>query len=254
MAGATTPKLATLVIPTGYEQMAAKAAAKRKLADELMKQGLAPDNNMTNWAQVLGKWAQTWAGKSMEGDASKMDADVQSQLTGAYNQHLGELSAALADPNADVFAAMEKYGGDPLIANSPQMEALKSAYQKALSGEGRWKPGGTGAEDANRAVILEPDGNGGFTAKANPVWIAAHAAGQGLPTTGYQTSMPWGQKPPGNPGPAVDPQTLLSQARAVGQGGVDPSTIGARKPDGYSNGKPVWKMPDGQFYDNPEGR
>lgn len=234
-----------ITIPTGYEQLQRAAASKRKLAETMLSQGLAPDNNMQSWAQVLGHWAQTWAGKSMQKDADKMDTDVASKVLQDYQTKRQALQAAVAG-GATPQQITEQFGNEPLLAEDlkPYSEAFASGLKQ--NGEltnfgGRMvRKGdvvGQYANDPNKMVFVNPDGS----TQLNPVAVTAAGISSGnlTPTGGYQTTgqMPGmgrlvgamgGQPPAQQPGPQQGPLTaeqggslLQEAARASGISGAD---------------------------------
>ena len=187
-----------IAIPTGYEQLQLAAASKRKLAETMLAQGLAPDNNMQSWAQVLGHWAQTWAGKSMQKDADKMDADVASRVMADYQTKRQALQAAVAG-GATPQQITEQFGSEPLLAEDikPYTEAfaagLKQNGELTNFGGRMVRKGdvvGQYANDPNKMVFANPDG----TTQLNPVAVTAAGISSGnlTPTGGYQTT---GQMP-----------------------------------------------------------
>jgi hypothetical protein len=71
----------TPYIPTGYEGLQSSVQRKRRIGEALMAQGLkGPGDNVRSWAQVLGSLAQTWAGKSIQKDADKEEAETQQKM------------------------------------------------------------------------------------------------------------------------------------------------------------------------------
>lgn len=193
----------TLSIPTGFETQQQQIASKRKIADAMLAQGLAPDDNMTNWAQVFGHWAQAWAGKSMQRDTDKATGDLNSQILEAYT---GKRAAFNEDAKTMTPGQLrEKYGNDPFLTEDlkPYDEAFTSGLknkQELVKDGSVWRmkgdiqSGQAVTPDYNDAVI--PDGNGNLT--VNPVKVTASVAAQGLPINGYPMSMPMPK--PGVPG------------------------------------------------------
>lgn len=174
----------TITIGTGYEQAQRKAASRRKLAEAMLSQGLEDNPNMTSWAQVLGKAAQAWAGKSMQRQADTMEADVATKIREDYNtRRQGFLADAQALKPEEVVA---KYGNDPLLADEvdPYRKALATALaqreQLTKFGGQMVRQGdvmGRYENDPNESVFVNPDG----TMSINPVKIAASVASQGEP-------------------------------------------------------------------------
>ena len=163
---APTANLAKITIPTGYEQQQLASASKRKLAEAMLSQGIAPDDHMVSWAQVLGHLAQTWAGKSMQHDADKMDGDIRSTILKDYQT---KRSAFLQDSQTmapkDLVA---KYGNEPLLQEDlkPYAEAFGSNLKNAgeytnFGGQRMTNAQAAGAgydNDPNKPVQVGPDG------------------------------------------------------------------------------------------------
>jgi len=229
-----------VTLPTGYENLQKSAASKRKLAEAMLARGMEGVPNPVNWAQVLGQWAQSWAGKSMIKDADKMDADVSQQMLEAYNT---KRSSLLAD--AQTMTPQEvvaKYGNDPLLQDDvkPYREAvaakLKTDQEGFMGPDGIWhvkgnmKPG-TYLPKLDDSIVLGPDGK----PKLNGMAIAAAMAKQGLGSNGVPVEYPDGtfQGSVGAPSP------------------LGPSA--GRPPSGMVGGKPYWII-NGVPYDNAEGK
>lgn len=262
-----TANLAKITIPTGYEQQQLAAASKRKLADAMLQQGLAPDPNMVSWTQMLGHLAQAWAGKSMQNDADKLDADVRSKILSDYN---ARRTGFLADSRTmDPQQLVEKYGNDPMLQNDlkPYEDAfaagLKQNNELTSFGGRMVRKGdvvGQYANDPNKMIFVEPDGQ----TRLNPVAVTAAAVSSGniVPTKGYAYE---GRMPGANPN-LVDTTGLNDNERAImlqelaRRKGLSAEARAYQQtnplnppPSGVVNGKPYWEI-QGKFYDNPEGK
>lgn len=175
-----TVNLSKITIPTGYEDLQRQAAQKRRLADVMLSQGLAPENNMRSWAQVLGKLGQTWAGKSLGNEATALEKDMQTRLREDYSNAFSELSA---DVNAQMSPQqiIQKHATNPLLADAlkPYQDAMARALTERedlinFGGRVGVRQGdvmGMADNDPNKMVFQ--DANGALT--INPV--AATAAG-----------------------------------------------------------------------------
>lgn len=222
-----TANLAKISIPTGYEQQQLTAASKRKLADAMLERGLAPDPNMVSWAQVLGHMAQAWAGKSMQKDADKMDADVRSQILGDYNN---KRAAFLADSQTlSPQQLVEKYGNEPLLQND--LKPYADAFASGLKDQGeltnfggrmvrKGDAVGQYANDPNKMVFVGPNGQ----TSLNPVAVTAAGISSGnlTPTGGYQTTgqMPGAQRLMGAMSGQSQPQAQQTAPMTNDQGGA----------------------------------
>lgn len=225
-----------VTLPTGYEQAQKAAASKRKLAEMMLERGLAGPSNPTSWAQVLGQFAQAWAGKSMQKKADRMDAEVSQQMLEAYKTKRAAMQA-----DAQTMTPQElvnKYGNDPLLQDDvkPYQEAvtakLKSDQEGFVGPDGIWhvkgnmKPG-TYMPKLDDSIVLGLDGK----PHLNGMAIAAAMAKQGLGSNGVPVEYPQG--------------TFSGQSSS-------PSPLGP-SPSGTVGGKPYWII-TGKAYDNPEGK
>lgn len=185
----------TLVIPTNYTIPQQKLASRRKLAEAMLGQGLSPDNSMNSWAQVLGKLAQTWAGKSMQTGADKAEGELNQQILDDYNS---QRTSFLQDAGTmDAAGLVGKYGNNPMLEAEvkPYAEAMAAQLkqnQELIQNGGVWArkgditPGSAVAADPNDSVI--PDGKGGFM--VNPLKVTSSAIGAGtIVPENYPTQM-----------------------------------------------------------------
>lgn len=269
-------KTTPLMIPTGYEGLQQTAAQKRKLADAMLASGMqGPGPNATSWTQLLGSLAQTWAGKSMQNDATKLDAELADKIRSDYSQRLAGFNADAK--TLDEGQMVEKYQGDSLLADA--LDPYKDAFAARLKDRGEivkdgmyWKrkgdikPGDLQANDMNSPVIYGPDGK----AVLNPLKITASVASQGFPVTNPVTSMADPRVSGGASGQADPLQGLTPEERDIlmkelqrRAGGGAPETnapmapslpVMTKPPHAVTpDGKPVWII-NGKYYDNPEGK
>lgn len=226
----------TLVIPNNYTSQQADIARRKKLADAMLQQGLATDPNMRSWAQVLGKLAQTWVGKSMDKDADKSEAALNATILQDYGNRRTafQTDAQTMTPQQLV----EKYGNDPMLANElkPYQEAfgtgLKQGQELTQFGGRMVRKGdvvGQYDNDPNKMVFVGPDGQ----TSLNPVAVTAAGISSGnlTPTGGYQTTgqMPGvgrligamgGQPPAQQPGPMTVDQGAAALSQAAQAHGI----------------------------------
>lgn len=225
-----------VVIPTGYEQFQRAAEEKRQIAKAMLAQGMQPLNNPTSWAQVLGQWAQSFAGNRMLRQADSMDDKTNALISGDYTRRTGELNQDAANLTPEQF--VPKYASDPMLREHPLVKAMIDVYtanqKKRFEPEDKPKPGD----------LVIPDGHGGM--KWNGVAIGARRAAGGFDSSGW---------PQSQAAPELTPEALMAGARMAGQGTAPPAAIGTtRPPDGKSaDGRDVWLI-NGQYYDNPEGK
>lgn len=251
----------TLIIPTGFEKQQNAAALKHKLAETMLKQGLQSRNDYTSWAQVLGQLSQAWAGKSLEGEAGKADADTNAAILQAYQAKRQAFQDAV-NKGLDPKTVVQQFGGDAMLADDvkPYVAAMSAGLSRQAENYAG-KP-----FDPNSAVI--EDGQGGFA--VNPLKVTATRAGGGFDTTGFPTRMAMpGQGAPPPAMSSADPRERLAAAMA---NGTVPPPADTSIPNGNpldpnlgqspttpppthmtKDGRPAWYI-NGQFYDNPEGR
>lgn len=249
----------TLVIPTGFESQQREIERKRAIAKAILEQGMATDTSMTSPLQVLGKFAQTWAGSSMGRDAEKKATGLDQEILTSY---LGKQTEFQNDvktmPPEQIVAKWQK---DPMMSEQikPFVETMTAKMKQdqtlvrngpqwsRMGGlEGTMIPSGPGDD-----IIVE---NG--QAKINPLKLTRDMAAQGFPMGGTDptaiqnpvTSMPWpmaggGQGQGQPPAPMAPPR---------GPG----ATEGMGSPQGnvkIIGGQPYYNI-NGKWYDNPEGR
>lgn len=116
----------TLVIPTGYEPQQRKIASQRRLADIMLEKGLTPQANMSDWTQVLGQLAQTWAGKHLTSKADKSESGLEGQIAAQRAEAVRNFFTKANTPNADLGQLYEEYSANPLLQDvaKPYMEAF----------------------------------------------------------------------------------------------------------------------------------
>jgi hypothetical protein len=248
----------TLIIPTGFEKQQNAAALKHKLAATMLEQGLKSRNDYTSWAQVLGQLAQAWAGKSLETEAGKADADTNAAIQSAYQARRQAFQNDTKGLNPQ--AIVEKYGADPMLVED--VKPFLAAFQSGLTRQAENYAGKP--VDPNALII--PTGNGGFT--RNDAAVGARRAAAGFDSSGY----PLDFQLPGMGGPqqaqASTPEQRLAQAMANGTvpppadtsipsgNPLDPNLAKPQSPPPThmtKDGRPAWFI-NGQYYDNPEGR
>lgn len=181
----------TLVLPTGYERQAATIAMKRKLAEAMLKQGINPERMPVHWAQVLGQWAQAWAGKSMDKEAARMEDDLSDQKLRDYQQVMGQFEEDAKTLSPEQMVG--KYRSNPWTQDA--LKPFSDAYGKGIEKKEEIKT----FNPSNR-VIFDPSTN---SFVVNPLWVAGNAASQGLPTEGYATSLPATGLPGQQPQPTM---------------------------------------------------
>lgn len=221
-----------LMMPTGYEQQQKAAESKRRLAKLMLEKGLSPERNMQSWTQVLGHLAETWAGKSMDKKADKMDAEVASQMSKDFAAKVAGFSADRGTLSPEQM--VDKYSFDPMMSEQtkPYVEALTARLKNGAEGivfgdqyrlKSGLKDGEFKANDPNDAVLRGP----GNTFVTNNARMTAALGAQGFMDSNGQRpqySMPdpmaGGQAPtaPGMQAPAGAPP-------APTEGGMDLSLL-----------------------------
>lgn len=277
-----------LQIPTGYEELQRKAAAKRKIAAALLARGMTGDNQMTSWAQPLAQMAQAFAGKRLDKKADKLDAEYTTQMREAYTSGLDRLHAAKAGgmSNEEI---VKTFSAEPLLQDAikPYQDAMAAALKErenivdigGSQGYGRvgdWM-GKPKPNDPNSAVVYDDKGNWMVNPVRRQAALEAQGyspGGAGFPSVGAMPD-PAMAPPPGGPAPGGDglDLSLLNQEergilqneleRRAGGGqsqfNPDPNTpmgnplTALPAPAGVVNGKPYWII-NGVPYDNPEGK
>lgn len=157
-----TPLLAnrgqTPYIPTGYEGLEQSVQRKRKIADALMAQGLqGPGAGARSWAQLLGSLAQTWAGKSIQKDADKEQADIDAKRQAAVQEANAAFEADMAAGLAPT-EMVRKYGSNPWTKD--RIKPFEDAMSKGLENQ---------QEYGDLTEVLGPDGK--------PVTVQINKAG-----------------------------------------------------------------------------
>jgi hypothetical protein len=209
-------QMAKINIPTGYETEQQSIAQKRRLAERMLSLGLAPESNMTSWAQVLGHLAQTWVGHKAERKADKMEVDLSGRVQEDYTNRRAAFfeDAKTMTPQQ----LTEKYGPDPMLQNEvkPYQEAYGAALkdrQKLTKFNGTIMPQGDAVgkyeNDPNKPVLRNADGS--FSMNAPYIYAQGMSNGsidssplmQTLPNMQVTDRMPGSELPPLNPqGPA----------------------------------------------------
>lgn len=255
MAAATpTINLPKIYLPTGFERQQAQAAAKQKLADAMMGQGLAPDNNMVSPLQLLGHLAQTWAGKSLGRDALEGQIKTGEDMRAAYTGVQGDFDKDVAS-GMGVEELFTKYRSNPMMGETlkPYIEAFTANLKRK---------GELAQPDMNKQVIQGPDGQW----HVNPLRVAADRAGAGFGIEGYPQSLPTPDRSGlvgammGGQGQELPPVPSAMPVPPQGSNSIpygnplDPN-IGKIPPPTHmtTDGRPAWFI-NGQYYDNPEGR
>lgn len=183
---ATQVKTPQIYLPTGYEGLQHKAAAKRRLAEAMQQSGMQMAANPMHIAQVLGSLAQQWVGRDAEKQADKFDLEAGQRMGQDYRTRFGEFQtdAKVLSPAQMV----EKYGADPLMADqlkpySSTMEAgMKEEQQLGFHDGINWGRKGQVAlgsmkpNDPNDKVIRGPNREW----MINPTAVTAAIAAQGL--------------------------------------------------------------------------
>lgn len=118
------------LIPTGYEMLDEQVQQKRALAEAMLAQGMTARQDYRSPFQVLGQLAQAWAGKSMQNDANRMQAE-------ALQKRLADFAAARQSLSADLQSGATpeqiytKYGTNPLLADA--IKPIVDAYGEGLA-------------------------------------------------------------------------------------------------------------------------
>ena len=165
-----TPLLAnrgqTPYIPTGYEGLEQSVQRKRKIADALMAQGLqGPGAGARSWAQLLGSLAQTWAGKSIQKDADKEQADIDAKRQAAVQEANAAFEADMAAGLAPT-EMVRKYGSNPWTKD--RIKPFEDAMSKGLENQ---------QEYGAPTEMLGPDGKTFVTAQVNKAGDIRQAPG-----------------------------------------------------------------------------
>ena len=265
-------------MPTGFESQQSRIAAKQKLAQMMLERGLREDP-MVSPVQVLGRMAQTWAGKSGEDDAAKMQDRLATDVMAARQARRAALfSDAKTLPLSEV---AQKYGADPLLAEDvkPWMEAYQTSLkndQGYVAGDpfhrrhgdipqGQYMP----PDPTKSDLVLDP-ATGRLV--PNGLLIGAKVASQGLPVAvpganGQPQSLYPQSAPaptmPGQAAPGQDISLLNPEERRIlveelqRRRGLPTEALGAQAPNsatpppsGLVDGKPYW-IRNGKVYDNP---
>lgn len=175
-------------LPTGFEQQQQQALMKQKLAEAMLSQGLTTHDDYHSWLQPIAQMFQTWAGKSMQKDATKATGALLEQQRQQYNQHYDALASDAAGgmSSADIVA---KYGKDPLLAEAlkPYIAGLTKRQESnnTLTTDGPFhvygsdiKSGQLIAANPNKDKLM-PGADGQM--HINWPLISADVAAQGLP-------------------------------------------------------------------------
>jgi hypothetical protein len=200
-------QLPNLRMPSGYESEQRKIEAKRRIAQAMLAQGIAPDR-VSSWTQVLAKLAQTWVGKSEDKKATRMEGEMYDRMQGDLSGNLEELERMknAGATNQDIVA---RFRGNPMMADYIKMHedaiasGLKNQEDLVDSGGplGYVRKGDYVGKpmpaDPNKPVWINPETN---QIEVNPVRATAAQAAQGLvsPRPGDEAgmitpvySMPW---------------------------------------------------------------
>jgi hypothetical protein len=127
----------TPYIPTGYEGLQQGVARKRKIADALMQQGLeGPGSGARSWAQLLGSMAQAWAGKSIQKDADKAEAEVNQKIQAAMLDARQKFDAArtAGTSQEDLYGLARS---SPFLSDEASM--LGDVIEAKLKGGNEWE-------------------------------------------------------------------------------------------------------------------
>jgi len=220
---APTADLAKITIPTGYEADQAKIATRQALAKTMLEQGLSQEP-MVSPLQVLGHWAQTWAGKSLQDDSVKDQTNLNYRVRDQQNAEIDQLN----DPNIPLDQKVIWALKHPLVgeAAKPFIEAFTSRLKNRegyVAGDpyhrthgqipsGQYVPPNPATSD----LVLSQDGN---YLVPNYLLIGAKAASQGLPVA--------------VPGPEGQSQDLYPRSMPVPQ---MPGTAGLASAMGQARG------------------
>lgn len=214
-----------LVIPTQYAPQQQSIAQKRKLAEAMLGQGLANDPNMNNWAQVLGKLAQTWAGKSMDTDATKAEGVLNQTIFDDYQRRRGNFNTQTAGMSPQ--QVVQTFGSDPMLVEDvkPYRDAMARALTERedlrdFGGRVGVRTGdvmGRFNNDPNKDIIMGPDGQ----MMINPVKATSNALSSGslvlegppvttapIPGTERLVGAMMGQQPVQQPSSMAEPLTF----------------------------------------------
>lgn len=186
MAARTAMQMPKLNMPTGYESEQRKIEAKRRIAQAMLAQGIAPDK-ISHWSQVLAKLAQTWVGKSEDKKATRMEGEMYERMSGDYSGKISKYQEMVARGASNREIA-DAFLNDPMMADiiKPHTEAYASGLKNA---EDLFDSGGAQGfqrkgdyvgrptpVDPNKPVMLGPNNE----MMVNPVRATAAMAAQGL--------------------------------------------------------------------------
>lgn len=153
-------------VPTGYESLGAAIQQKQAIAKALLEQGLSQDRQMRSPFELLGHLAQTWAGKSMQKEATKEQTELDAKRAADYQTIAASVQEALAR-GATPEQIATQYGSDPRTANMPIVKAMLDAYGQSMKNR---------TEVGAPMEMTGPDGK--------PITGAFDKAGGWHPTTG----------------------------------------------------------------------
>ena len=230
----------TLVIPTGYEPQQRKIASQRKLADIMAELGLSPQANMTDWTQVLGKLAQTWAGKRLTSKADKAESALDGQISADRAEAVRGFMLRAQAPNANLGELYQEAINNPILSDvaKPWVDAFA---KRTAAKENRMEFGGK--------FVREGDIPDGAINPGKPTDLV-----RANPDGSLMTNMP-----------AVNAQRIVGGYGELpipeGMGGVPGAGMPTGRPDLLSNipqpktinGTVYWEI-NGKLYDNPEGK
>jgi hypothetical protein len=119
-------------IPTGYEVQSAELQRRRALADAMLQAGLQNNTRMVSPFQLLGRLAQVYAGKSMEGDVAKQQQQLIGQQQADYKSHVDNFLNQLngLQPGQDNTQVLASAASDPYLRSNPLVDAMIKAQQK----------------------------------------------------------------------------------------------------------------------------
>jgi len=256
--------------PTGFEAQTAEALMRQKLAETMLGQALTQHDDYKSWLQPVAQIFQAWAGKSMEKDATKQQADILAQQTAAYRDSQAELAKDLQGGMSST-ELWSKYGSNPLLEED--LKPVVAGITRQQQQNNTWMMDGpyhVRGSDLQSGQMKAPDyqsdtlvpDEAGQNLVLNGPAIAGKVAAQGLPladekgTPLYQTSRPL---------PSYDSIRQAMQSQLAPQGSqqiLEGARQEGRAIRGATTAAPIYDHATGRTYyningrifDNPEGK
>lgn len=158
----------TLVIPTGYEPQQRKIASQRKLADIMLEKGLTSQANMSDWTQVLGQLAQSWAGRHITSKADKAESGLDGQIAGDYSSAIKKFQTMSGAPNADLGQIVEAVNANPSMLGAVGKPWVDAFAKRTSDQENRMMFGGKFMREGDIAPNAVDPGKPTDLIRSNP--------------------------------------------------------------------------------------